>query len=96
MARAIFAANTTTKDDTEFSPSHILLGRGPRLPCFLRTETDKEEHGKERTCHSSTPHNAREALLAIHETRVQYREARTSTQIERVNKNRVSKYENTK
>ena len=68
LARAIFTANTTTRDDTEFSPSHILLGRAPRLPCFLRTETDKEEHGKERTCHSSTPHNAREALLAIHET----------------------------
>ena len=68
LAQAIFAANTTVKDDTEFSPSHILLGRAPRVPCFFKSKTDKEEHITEYTCHASTPHNAREALLAIHET----------------------------
>ena len=44
LARAIFAANTIFKDDTEFSPSHILLGQAPRVPCFFKTKTDKEEH----------------------------------------------------
>ena len=39
----------------------------------------------------TTPHKAREAL---HKTGVQYREARTSVQMDRVGKNRVSKYEN--
>ena len=83
-------ANTTPRD-TEFSPSHILLGHAPRLLCFLKTDTDERGHSKEHTCHNSTPHNTREALLAIHKIQVQYREIRTSTEIEKVNKNRVPK-----
>ena len=43
LARAIFATNTTPKD-SQFSPSHILLGHAPKLPCFLKADTDEKEH----------------------------------------------------
>ena len=71
LAQAIFSANNTPKD-SGFSPSQIVLGYAPKPPCFLQIDTS-DEHVKERPRHDSTPHNAREALLAIHKTCVKYR-----------------------
>jgi transposase InsO family protein len=77
LARAIFATNTTVREDTNFSLTQILPGRAPRVPCFLKSQEDKEEHNTEHTCHTSTSHDTRESLLDIHETRASYRHART-------------------
>ena len=66
------------------------------MPFFFKSQYDKEEHNTEHPCHDSAPHNSKEALLAIHETRASYRKARTSAQMNKVRKNRKSKYENRK
>ena len=94
MAKAIFAHNNTPKE-SGFSPSQIVLGYAPRLPCFIQIDTDNE-HVIERTRHGSTPHDAREALLAIHETHVKHREVRTTAQLKLVEKNRIDECANRK
>ena len=57
-----------------------MLGYAQKPLCFLQIDTS-DEHVKERPHHDSTPHNAREALLAIHETRVNHREVRRTAQL---------------
>ena len=47
-----------------------------------------------RTCHGCDSHNAREALLAIHETRTKHREYRTIDRLDQVEKNTTSEYGN--
>ena len=94
LARTIFLANNTSKD-SGFSPSQIVQGYAPKPPCVLQIDTN-DEHVKERSRHDSTPHNAREALLAIHETHVKHREVKTIAQLTLVEKNRVAECANRK
>ena len=68
----------------------------PQKPlCFLQIDTS-DEHIKKCHRHDSTPHNAREALLAIHETCVKHREVRTTAQLVLVEKNRMAECANRK
>ena len=65
---AIFAHNNTSKD-SGFTPTQIVMGYAPRVPCFIQVDTDNIPV-IELTRHGYAPHDAREALLCIHETRV--------------------------
>ena len=56
--------------------------------------TIPEEHHIERRLHANTSYDAREALQATHKVRTEYSEARTLTQLDSVQKNRTSKFEN--
>ena len=88
LAKAIFSANNTPKG-SGFSTSQIVLGYTPKPPCFIQIDTDTE-HVTERPCHGCTPHDAREALLSIHETPVKHREFRTTSQLKLVKKKQDS------
>ena len=94
MAKAIFAANNTPKE-SGFSPSQIVLGYAPKPPCFIQIDTNTE-HVTERPRHGCTPHDAREALLSIHEKRVKHRKVRTTEQLKLVEKNRTAECANRK
>ena len=93
-ARAIFATNTTIRDNNGFSPTQVLLGRAPRLPCIVKPQEVPKEYHTEHTHQACTSHDARETLQAIHDVRAKYRQARTVVQLDNVQKNRTSKYEN--
>ena len=73
-----------------------MLGYAPKPPCFLQIDTDGQKHIKERPRHDSKPNNAREALLAIHETCVKHTQIRTATQLTQVEKNLVGECANRK
>ena len=94
LAWAINDTNTTIRDNTGFSPIQVLLGRAPRVPCIVKPQEVPKEHPTEHKHHTSTSHDAMETLQAIHKTRAKYRHARTVVQLNNVQSNRNSKYEN--
>ena len=68
LAEAVFTVNTNIRA-RGLSPAQVLLGRQPLLPAYMRTKenTPKVSRGPPKL-HSSTPYDALEALLQIHNT----------------------------
>ena len=89
LAMAVFAHNNTPKD-SGYTPSQLVMGYAPLPPAFM--QLDIETIPIPRTRHGCDSHNAREALLAIHETRTKHREYRTIDRLEQVGKNTTSEY----
>ena len=65
LARAIFATNTTIRENTGYSPTQVLLGRAPKVPCIVKPQELPKEHHTEHTCHASTSHDARKHCYTI-------------------------------
>ena len=90
LAMAIFAHNNTPKD-SGFTPSQLVMGYAPKPPCFMQLNINTIPVIP-RTSHGSDSHNARESLLAIHETRTKHREHRTNDRLKQVEKNTTPEY----